>query len=267
MSVNVVNSDGSLLRVAGGTLYADAPIGTISPFGGSAIPSGYLLCNGQAVSRTTYAALFTAIGVAFGSGDGSTTFNVPDLRETVPVGSGTRGSGVTTHDTYDVGQFKDDQLQDHAHYGVWSRREGTYFEGVSSSEYAMQDNPLVSHEGVYGARTGSTTHGKQLGVNYIIKAKQVAVPFDIAEYIRNQNVLSEWETSTDSFTAEYDGYFEGREVGGSTVTTLTINGTAFGTYGNYPTYMCIPLKKGDIISSNLIGCKVAYYKLRDYSGR
>lgn len=47
MSVNKVNPDGSLLRVAGGTLYADAPIGTISPFGGSTIPSGYLLCDGQ----------------------------------------------------------------------------------------------------------------------------------------------------------------------------------------------------------------------------
>ena len=49
MSVNTVKQDGSLQRIAGGTLYADAPIGTISPFGGSAIPSGYLLCNGQAV--------------------------------------------------------------------------------------------------------------------------------------------------------------------------------------------------------------------------
>lgn len=178
MSVNAVNSDGSLLRVAGGILYADAPIGTISPFGGSVVPSGYLLCNGQAVSRTTYAALFATIGVAFGSGDGSTTFNLPDLRETVPVGSGTRGSGVTDHDTYTVGQFKDDQLQEHAHYGTWARRTGTYFQGVGSSEYEMQDNPSVSHEGVYGARTGSTTHGKQLGVNYIIKAKQIAVPAD-----------------------------------------------------------------------------------------
>jgi microcystin-dependent protein len=48
--------------------------------------SGWLLCNGSAVSRTTYASLFDAIGTAYGAGDGSTTFNLPDLRGRVPVG-------------------------------------------------------------------------------------------------------------------------------------------------------------------------------------
>lgn len=56
------------------------PAGTILPFGGAAAPTGYLLCDGSAVSRTTYAALFTAIGTAWGPGNGTTTFNVPDLR-------------------------------------------------------------------------------------------------------------------------------------------------------------------------------------------
>lgn len=54
--------------------------GFIIPGGQSTAPQGWLLCGGQAVSRTTYAELFTAIGTTFGSGDGSTTFNVPDLR-------------------------------------------------------------------------------------------------------------------------------------------------------------------------------------------
>lgn len=62
------------------------PAGTITPFAGSTAPSGWLLCYGQAVSRTTYAALYSAIGVAYGSGDGSTTFNLPDLRGRVPAG-------------------------------------------------------------------------------------------------------------------------------------------------------------------------------------
>ena len=53
------------------------PVGTILPFAGSSIPSGFLACNGAAVSRTTYAALFSAIGTTYGSGDGSTTFNLP----------------------------------------------------------------------------------------------------------------------------------------------------------------------------------------------
>lgn len=62
------------------------PAGVMLPYGGAAAPSGWLLCGGQAVNRVTYAALFTAIGVAFGVGDGSTTFNVPDLRGRVPAG-------------------------------------------------------------------------------------------------------------------------------------------------------------------------------------
>ena len=54
------------------------PVGAVFAFASGATPPGYLLCNGQAVSRTTYATLFTAIGVVYGSGDGTTTFNVPD---------------------------------------------------------------------------------------------------------------------------------------------------------------------------------------------
>jgi len=56
------------------------PAGMISAFGGSSSPAGYLLCDGSAVSRTTYADLFAVIGTSFGAGDGSTTFNLPDLR-------------------------------------------------------------------------------------------------------------------------------------------------------------------------------------------
>jgi microcystin-dependent protein len=54
------------------------PAGVLLPFGGSSAPSGWLFCDGAAVSRTTYAALFTAIGTTYGAGDGSTTFNVPN---------------------------------------------------------------------------------------------------------------------------------------------------------------------------------------------
>jgi len=54
--------------------------GFLQPYAGSSAPSGWLLCYGQAISRTTYATLFAVIGTTYGSGDGSTTFNVPDLR-------------------------------------------------------------------------------------------------------------------------------------------------------------------------------------------
>lgn len=63
------------------------PVGLISPYGGSTAPnSAWLLCYGQAVSRSTYSALFAVVGTSFGVGDGSTTFNLPDLRGRVPVG-------------------------------------------------------------------------------------------------------------------------------------------------------------------------------------
>jgi microcystin-dependent protein len=68
--------------------YGTSPVGEMKPFGG-AIPSGYLLCDGSAVSRTTYAALFAylnASSLPFGSGDGSTTFNLPNLLGRTPFG-------------------------------------------------------------------------------------------------------------------------------------------------------------------------------------
>jgi microcystin-dependent protein len=65
------------------------PTGAIAEFAGSSAPSGFLMCQGQAVSRTAYANLFAVIGTVYGSGDGSTTFNVPDHRDRVGVGLNT----------------------------------------------------------------------------------------------------------------------------------------------------------------------------------
>lgn len=67
------------------------PAGVMLPYAGSAAPTGWLLCYGQAVSRTTYATLFAAIGTSYGAGDGATTFNIPDLRGTPPVGKTNMG--------------------------------------------------------------------------------------------------------------------------------------------------------------------------------
>src|SRR5262245_30304705 len=61
-----------------------SPAGSVVMFGGATVPSGWLLCNGQAVSRTTYANLFAAIGTAYGSGDGTSTFNVPNVEAKFP---------------------------------------------------------------------------------------------------------------------------------------------------------------------------------------
>jgi len=72
------------------------PSGTIVPWSDSSIPSGFLECTGQAVSRSTYATLFGIIGTTYGAGNGSTTFNVPDLQDNVAVSkSGTKNLGST----------------------------------------------------------------------------------------------------------------------------------------------------------------------------
>src|SRR6185437_8402258 len=63
-------------------------------FPSRAAPSGWLLCFGQAISRTTYAALFAAIGTSFGAGDGSTTFNIPDLRGRAAFGLDNMGGSA-----------------------------------------------------------------------------------------------------------------------------------------------------------------------------
>jgi microcystin-dependent protein len=78
--------------VADSAATAANPAGTIIASGNAAAPAGYLLCDGSAISRTSYANLFSAIGTAFGTGDGSTTFNLPDLRGVVLRGvDGSRG--------------------------------------------------------------------------------------------------------------------------------------------------------------------------------
>lgn len=79
---------------------AAIPSGAVMPYAGSSTPSGWLLCYGQAVSRATYAALFAALGTTYGAGDGSTTFNIPDLRGRAAFGldnmGGTAANRITS---------------------------------------------------------------------------------------------------------------------------------------------------------------------------
>jgi len=102
------------------------PTGSLKAFAGSAAPTGWLLCDGSAVSRTTYAGLFAVTSTTYGVGDGSTTFNVPNLAGRVPVGAGTgaqqgvAGSGVITGGTALATRargefFGDERLQTHTH--------------------------------------------------------------------------------------------------------------------------------------------------------
>ncbi len=89
----MISSGGQLQGGTGGSVDV-AITGEIIYFGSSTPPSGFLACDGSPVSRTTYAALFAIVGTSFGVGDGSTTFNLPDMRGRTIIGSGT-GSGLT----------------------------------------------------------------------------------------------------------------------------------------------------------------------------
>ena len=85
------------------------PTATIVPWSSSSVPSGFLECNGAAVSRSTYSALFAIISTTYGAGDGASTFNLPDLQDNVAMGkSGTKalastGGANTVQSTGNVG--------------------------------------------------------------------------------------------------------------------------------------------------------------------
>lgn len=92
----------------------NVPVGTIIDFAGTSTPEGYLECDGHAVGRSAFAALFDAIGTLWGAGDGSTTFNVPDLRGRCSIGAGTgTAGGATAHALASKGG--DERMQKHNH--------------------------------------------------------------------------------------------------------------------------------------------------------
>lgn len=148
------------------------PAGTVLPFAGSTAPEGFLLCNGQEVSRFTYAKLYGILGDTYGAGDGTATFNLPDYREITLVGAGQNEKlNIIEHDIYNIGEFKDDQMQGHVHE-VYRNRETNPTGGAGTTTVygAIESSSGPKSDGVNGIpRTGKTTHGKQIGINYIIK--------------------------------------------------------------------------------------------------
>lgn len=105
LRVNTSTGDVTFTGVSSGV-----PAGVITDYAGSSAPSGWLLCYGQAISRSTYADLFTAIGTTFGIGDGSTTFNLPDYRGRVAAGKDNMGGSSADRLTNQSGGLNGDTL-------------------------------------------------------------------------------------------------------------------------------------------------------------
>lgn len=173
-------TEGQILKTtsgvpAWGASSDSVPTGAIFAYGGSVAPTGYVLGDGSAVSRTGQAALFALYGTTFGAGDGSTTFNLPDLRGRIPVGKGTNASVDTLGESDGV--------------AVGNRRPQHRHTGHShTSPYALSDVgganaavvlgdattpffsvPTSSVDGGSGVATDSLDAPAYLVLNYIIK--------------------------------------------------------------------------------------------------
>lgn len=196
MSVNTVKQDGSLQRIAGGTLYADAPIGTISPFGGSSVPSGYLLCNGAEVLKTAYVELYAIIGDAFGTASANTKFVLPDLR-----GEFLRGAGTNSHTSQGnggvVGEHQDATTVPNIYSNSGPNNVNIAGKGTTTN---LDSIPLRTNyyqtidsdaHGTGSSYNFGTVRPTNTSVNYIIKAKQVAVPADFMDAINDVLKVSE----------------------------------------------------------------------------
>jgi microcystin-dependent protein len=143
------------------------PAGFFGDFAGTTAPAGWLACDGSAVSRTTYAALFSAIGTTWGAGDGSTTFNLPDRRGTFARGAGSHGTETMANGSPfagpAVGAFEDDQMQGHWHekYVALENRAASTSAGANNivENDASATNTVAGADDVVRNPTADGTNG------------------------------------------------------------------------------------------------------------
>ena len=166
------------------------PVSSMKMYAGSAVytPRWHLFCLGQTVPIADYPQLYERLGGAASPWNTGTIpagqFRVPDMRECAPVGvqknttrvfdsterdPATGTNGTQDHDEYSRGQFKDDQMQNHTHLpnGLTG---GRIHNGRSFGNAECEDG-ITTHDTGYvsAGRTGTTTHGKRVGVYFIIK--------------------------------------------------------------------------------------------------
>ena len=136
------------------------PPGAVIPYGGATAPTGYLLCNDAAVSRTTYSVLFAVISTAFGTGDGSTTFNVPSMGDRLPLGKGTNNGTIGAETTGAAAS------------AVKATASGSASLTTTTTTFATSAKDSATATGLTGVPAGGHTHNLTLPVQvfqYIIK--------------------------------------------------------------------------------------------------
>ena len=145
------------------------PPGAIMPFAMNSAPSGWLAADGAAVSRSTYAALFAAIGTTHGTGDGSTTFNLPDLQGIFVRGSGSQTISGTTYSGTFAGK-QQDQLKSHRHdiRGGTSVDINDFFAG-SVANYGMVATGGTVYSDFVQSTGGAETRPANIALLYCIK--------------------------------------------------------------------------------------------------
>ena len=94
-TAKILDANVTAAKLAADVALLLTPAGLVAPYAGSSAPAGYLLCDGTAVSRTTYATLFAVVSTTYGAGDGSTTFNIPDLKGRVIAGKEATATRLT----------------------------------------------------------------------------------------------------------------------------------------------------------------------------
>ena len=161
------------------------PTATIVPWSSASVPTGFLECNGQTVSRSTYSALFAIVGTTYGAGDGSSTFLVPNIQDNVPVGkSGTKalastGGANTVASTGNVGgstanaTLSTAQLASHGHSSaIWG------------PSLPAQGGPItLAGPGTTGNAGSGSGHSHNMSANFSGDATSVLQPYLTLIYI------------------------------------------------------------------------------------
>lgn len=170
--------DGQIASAQSAAIGLAAPSGAVMAFAMNKAPTGWLSADGSAVSRTTYAALFAAIGTTFGAGDGYTTFNLPDLSGYFIRGSGTNGDG-TASGTFGAKQGDDVKPHNHSitdpgHYhGMGVYNQPSAGAGTVGTNVVLYGSGLFTGAATTGITinnsTGAETRPKNIALLYCIK--------------------------------------------------------------------------------------------------